>query len=104
MSVIIPAMYFINSIANRFNFIVHKMVFCIMCIQIVYNKNATGFQSGSNGANAVIMLPPCFEIAKTGKEIKNIIKIISPEWQAHVMFEKIEIIALKLTGKSDTVR
>src|SRR4249919_2066349 len=36
------------------------------------------------------MFSSCFKITKTCKEIKCIVKIVYPEWQAHIMLVKLK--------------
>jgi len=62
-----------------------------------------GFNAFGNGEDRIIMLPPGFEITKTGKEIKSILKVVTPKRQTHIMHKKIEMIVFKLFGIVNTV-
>src|SRR5688500_5849704 len=75
-----------------------------MHIQIVDHKNSSRLQTFCDGADRIIMFTTGFEVSETRKEIKSIVKIISPEWKPHIMYKKIKIGSFKLFCIFDIIK
>src|SRR5438552_3798045 len=63
-----------------------------MYIKIIYCKNTIQLKALCNSTHCIIMLPHCFKITKTRKEIKSIIKIVDVERQSYIMQVKMQVI------------
>ena len=103
MCFVIPAVNIINGMARFFLLIVHQMGFGPVHIEVIYYKNASRFQAAGDGADGIIVLPSCFKITETGKEIEGVIKIIGAEQEAHIMHKKFQVLLLELLGISNAV-
>src|SRR5437868_2765769 len=98
MSVIMPAVYLVLCTPEHFDLIGSQLVFGIMHIQVVYYELSAWFEAACNGTDGIIMLAPRPEITETREEVKCIVKVIAPEWQAHVMDIEVEVICFVLFG------
>ena len=104
MRVVVPAVYFIAGVLHRFRLVVHKVVLGIMHIQIIKQDGAFRIKVLCKGPHRIVVLAAGAEIPKGGKEVKNVIEIIDPGRQAHVLLIKMQVIRLKLFGKCDAVQ
>src|SRR5687767_12480620 len=104
MCFIVPAVYSVLCSVDFFFFMVHQVLFCIMYIQVIYNKYPIPFQTCADCSHSIIMFSSGLEITKAGKKIKSIIKIINPERQAHVMLVKFKIFLFISPGINNTRR
>ena len=67
------------------------MIFCIVHIQIVNDKNALRSQTRCNGPHGIVVFTPGGKISETGKKIKRIIEIVYPKRQADIMLVEMQI-------------
>ena len=94
MCFIIPANDLIGSPCHVLHFLMHQMIFCIMHVEIINDKNSVRSKARSDGSHRIVVFTPCCKVTKAGKEIKRIVKIVDPKRQSHVVLVKIQIVLL----------
>src|SRR5437868_11232806 len=103
MGFVIPFGNKVSDIIYLYFGFMNQVIFSIMRIQVVYNKNTVRFQRFRNGSYRIIMLSPRIKISKAGKKVKRIIKIIYPERKAHIMNKKLQIFRFEFFRFPDAV-
>src|SRR5258708_2656632 len=78
-----------------------QMILSIGGIEIVEYESASVFQRKAYGAYGVLIFSCRPEIAKAGKEIKDIVEIPGAQGLTHVVLIKMEVLLFKLTGIGD---